>query len=108
MAIVSEKKGKWLVFYLEGRLDVQFSQDLEDQVMPNIEKGELNIIFNLGKAEYISSSAINIFVNAMNRIKRKFGEFCLSNVGEAVLRVLKIVELDEIFSIYNTEEEILK
>jgi anti-sigma B factor antagonist len=105
MEIKIEKKSKWLVFYLSGRLDVMLSQDLENQVNEQIEKGENFILYNLKKVEYMSSSGLRVFISTMRKLKEKNGEIRLCHVNESVSKILKIVDLEGMFNIFESEDD---
>ena len=105
MDLKIEKKDKWLIFYLNGRLDVLLSQKLETKVLENIEKGEYFLLFNLANVEYMSSSGLRVFISSMRKLKEKKGEIRLCNMSESVRKILKIVDLEGMFNIYNSEEE---
>ena len=107
MDILTEKKGKWLVFYLDGRLDVMLSQHLETKVLEVIEGGEKYLLFNLDKVEYMSSSGLRVFISSMRKLKENEGEIRLSNMSESVRKIFKIVDLEGMFNIFPKESEAL-
>lgn len=107
MNLKTEKKDKWLVIYLEGRLDVMLSQSLEQTVMQEIEKGEIFLLFNLAEVEYMSSSGLRVFISTMRKLNDKKGEIRLCNMSESVRKILKIVDLESMFKIFSSEEEAL-
>jgi len=107
MDIKTETKNKWLVFYLEGRLDVTLSQQLEAMVIEKIDSGINFILFNLDKVEYMSSSGLRVFISSMRKLKDKKGEIRLSNMSESVRKILKIVDLEGMFNIFDNEKSAL-
>ncbi|MBL8994987.1 MAG: STAS domain-containing protein [Spirochaetia bacterium] len=108
MEIRTEKKGKWFIIYIEGRLDVMLSQKLEGMVLESINKGELFVLFNLANVEYMSSSGLRVFISTMRKLNEKNGEIRLCHMSESVRKILKIVDLEGMFRIYDTEEEAIK
>ncbi len=108
MDIRTEKKGKWFIIYIEGRLDVMLSQKLEGMVLESINKGELYILFNLANVEYMSSSGLRVFISTMRKLNEKNGEIRLCHMSESVRKILKIVDLEGMFRIYDSEEEAVK
>ncbi|MBN8216811.1 MAG: anti-sigma factor antagonist [Spirochaetes bacterium] len=108
MDIRTEKKGKWYVVHIEGRLDVMLSQQLESMVFDAIGKGELNVLFNLAKVEYMSSSGLRVFISTMRKVGEKQGEMRLCHMSDSVRKILKIVDLEGMFNIFPTEEEAVK
>lgn len=108
MEIRTEKKGKWFIIYIEGRLDVMLSQKLEGMVLESINKGELFVLFNLANVEYMSSSGLRVFISTMRKLNEKNGEIRLCHMSESVRKILKIVDLEGMFRIYDTEDEAIK
>ena len=107
MDIRIDIKNKWVVFYLEGRLDVKLSQDLEAMVMNYINDGQNFILFNLKDVEYMSSSGLRVLISTMRKLKEVNGEIRLSNMSQSVKKILKIVNLENMFNIYPNEKEAL-
>jgi anti-anti-sigma factor len=108
MEIVTDKKGKWFIVHIEGRLDVMLSQQLETLVLDSIGKGETFILFNLAKVEYMSSSGLRVFISSMRKVGEKSGEIRLCHMSDSVRKILKIVDLEGMFNIFPNEEEALK
>ncbi|HMB00860.1 MAG TPA: STAS domain-containing protein [Spirochaetota bacterium] len=107
MEIKTSKKEKWFVVYLEGRLDVVLSQQLENMINEKIEEGENYILYNLDKVEYMSSSGLRVFIATMRKLKEKNGAIRLCNVNNSVKKILKIVDLEGMFDIFASEQEAL-
>ena len=107
MEIKTKKNNKWLIIHIDGRLDVMLSQKLEKEVLEQIENGEQFIIFNLINVEYMSSSGLRVFISTMRKLKEKEGEVRLCNMNSSVRKILKIVDLEGMFNIYESEEAAL-
>ena len=81
------------------------SQQLENHVNEHIDKGESFILYNLKRVEYMSSSGLRVFISTMRKLKEKDGDIRLCHVNESVSKILKIVDLEGMFNIYETEED---
>jgi len=95
-----------IVLYLKGRLDVHLSTEIEKDINDVIAKSpDANLIINLEDVEYMSSSGLRVLVASMRILKGNAKGLKLTNLNPAVKKVFEVVELMDMFDIYNTEEE---
>jgi anti-anti-sigma factor len=66
------------------------------------------MIINLGQVSYISSSGIRIFVGMVRELGRQGRKLKLCNITPPVKKVFDVVELLDLFEVYNSEEEAVK
>lgn len=93
---------------LSGRLDVQLSADIEKEIHKIIEsEPECHFLLNLKDINYLSSSGIRIFVSTMRILKEKDRKLKLCEMDNNAKKIFEIVELMDMFDIYDTEEEAL-
>jgi len=98
-----------VIIDLEGRLDVHQSNDIEKAIDRLIEnKDNINILINLEKVEYLSSSGLRIFIATKRKLKDKDGKMRLMNMNDAVRKIFKVVELIDLFDVYTDEDEAVK
>ena len=103
-----EKNGK-LVLYLKGRLDVQSSSKLEEELDALLkEHSNKDFVVDMEGVEYLSSTGLRILITLMRNLKDKGRELRLSSLKEPVKKVFDIVQLDEMFAIYDSLDEALK
>ncbi len=96
------------VIFLEGRLDVHYSSEVEAEINKLIEQGKKKLIISLNDIEYLSSSGLRIFIAISRKLKEVDGQLKLIKLNETALKIFKIVELIDMFDIYDSEEEALK
>ena len=89
MSLNIEDKGKAKVVKLEGKLDVNLSVSIESELDALIESGSINLILEISKVEYLSSSGIRVFINMMRKIKDKNGRLVLASVPDVIKKILK-------------------
>ena len=102
-----EKKDKWLVVYLEGRIDVIFSQKLENLILKKIAEGNVYFLFDFEKINYLSSSGLRVFITFIRKAKKLRGDIRFCQLQESVKKIIKIVNLEKLFNLYSSEEEAL-
>lgn len=107
--IKTEKKGDSIVAYLRGRLDVHLSGEIEKDLNDLIEQNpDKNLVINLDEIEYMSSSGLRVLVAIMRQLKSNDRSLKLCHLNTAVKKIFEVVELMDMFDIYDTEEEALK
>ncbi len=101
-----KKSGNAVIIYLEGRLDVHLSADIEKEINNLIESDpDSHLLLNLKDVEYMSSSGLRIFVSTMRILKGKNRKLVLCNMNNAVRKIFEVVELTDMFDIFNSEAE---
>lgn len=108
MDIKIEKLGKHVLVRLSGRLDITQSDEVESTLSKDVQSGEGDMIINLGQVSYISSSGIRIFVGMVRELGRQGRKLKLCNITPPVKKVFDVVELLDLFEVYNSEEEAVK
>ncbi|MDY6967795.1 MAG: STAS domain-containing protein [Spirochaetota bacterium] len=102
-------EGDIIIVYLNGRLDIHLSVDVENRLQSIIkEEPEYHILIDLSDVEYMSSSGIRLLVSILRTVESNDRKLKLSNMNESVKKIFEIVELTSMFDIYNSEEEALK
>jgi anti-anti-sigma factor len=102
---IPEKAPHVTIISLSGRLDIHYSLEIEEEINKLIEQGRINLIINLQNVEYLSSSGLRIFIATARQLKAKNGKLKLVKMPESVKKVFMVVELLDMFEIYDTDEE---
>lgn len=101
MRIEKAKNKDRLVFNVEGRLDTINAEELE-KIVKNSIQGIKELVFDLDKLEYISSSGLRVFLFAQ-KIMNIQGEMLVKNVNESVYMVFKLTGFTDIMQIEKKE-----
>ncbi len=108
MNLTTKEVGQSIVVYLAGRVDVHLASEIEGDLNELTENHkDKNVILNLDEVEYMSSSGLRVFVSLMRNLKDSERSLKLSNLSLAVRKIFEVVELMDMFEIYETEEEAL-
>lgn len=100
----TKKAGEKLVVYLEGRLDVSVSNEVEEELARLIDQENNNhIILNMDKVEYMSSSGFRACIATLRKLNAKNGTLKLCNIRPSVKRIFDVIELTSLFDIYDNE-----
>ncbi|MDH5717395.1 MAG: STAS domain-containing protein [Spirochaetia bacterium] len=104
--IKTKQAGNSIIVYLKGRLDVHLSAEIEKELNKLIDENtKADLIINMREVEYMSSSGLRILVAAMRILKEKDRSLRLCALNSAVRKVFEVVELIDMFEVYDTEEE---
>ena len=108
MALNTKAVGKNVVVQLSGRVDVHMASEIESELNDLIEKHkDENVILNLDEVEYMSSSGLRVFVSLMRNLKESDRSLRLCNLSLAVRKIFEVVELMDMFEIFESEDEAL-
>ena len=89
---------------LSGRITLgEGSVTLRDAVRDLLDKGDKNILLNLGDVSYIDSSGIGELVSAFTSVKNSGGELKLLNLTKKVHDLLQITKLYTVFDVKDDE-----
>lgn len=102
MDLTVTEHGDIKIIHLEGKLDVNLSIEIEAEFEKMIDAGTKKMVLDLRKVEYLSSSGLRIFISAMRKLKEKKGKLVLCNITPMVKKIFKIVELEDLFEIYDS------
>ncbi len=105
---VPEERKDVTIVYLKGRLDVHLSAEIETELNKIIDEGKNKLLLSLKDVEYLSSSGLRVFIATSRKLKEKNGELKLMKLNETAKKIFKIVELIDMFDIYESEEDALK
>ena len=106
MSMKTREVEQYLVVYLAGRMDVHLASETETQLNDLIrEHAGKSVILNLEDVEYMSSSGLRVFVSLMRTLKESNRSLKLCNLSPAVRKVFEVVELMDMFEVYESEEE---
>lgn len=108
MSLQYRETDNTLVISLAGRMDVHLASETEGQLNDLIKTHPTSsVILNLEDVEYMSSSGLRVFVSLMRTLKESNRDLKLCNLSIAVRKVFEVVELMDMFDIYESEEEAL-
>jgi anti-sigma B factor antagonist len=80
---------------------------LVETVSELVEEKKLDLVLNLAKVKWISSTGLGIMVSARSRYAKDGGVIKLLQPNDRVLGILQVTRLNLIFDVFDTEEEAL-
>jgi anti-sigma B factor antagonist len=95
MEIIITEEQKCDVLKIIGRIDSYTTQNIKDAIQALIDDGRNNLVMELSKVKYLSSSGILMFVNIHKQfLKNKNGKLIFSNVPELIYSNIKLAGFD--------------
>ena len=107
MELLTEQEGKRLILNLNGRIDTLASQRFETEMTKIIEKGETDLVADCSQLEYVSSSALRVFLVTLKSLKRKNGQFVLFGLQPQIREVFDISGFLDLFQVFDDRKEAL-
>lgn len=102
MSLKIEDMGKAKVVSLQGKMDVGLSMTVETELEELVDSGTINLILEISGIEYLSSSGIRVFIAIMRKVKEKNGKIVLAQVPDTIKKILKTVDLEDLFEVYDS------
>jgi anti-sigma B factor antagonist len=81
---------------------------LVDMISELVQDKKLDLILNLSKVKWISSTGLGIMVSARSRYAKEGGVIKLMSPNDRVLGILQVTRLNLIFDVFPTEQEALE
>ncbi len=101
MEIKQSEQNGCVILSIAGKMDVHFVHKIEDDFNQRIKSltGDI-LILDLEGVDYISSSALRIFVNTLKVCKEREIQLRFCSLKPAVVKVLELVEMLSLFEVY--------
>ena len=98
-----------IIYKIKGKItsDIDF-EEIEKEVFKNINENYFRIIFNLDELTHTNSMGISFFMRTLTKSRIMGGELILCNIKGNVDKIFKIAKLDEIYTIYTSQQEAIK
>jgi anti-anti-sigma factor len=102
----ARKEGDAVFATVRGEIDLHNSPDLRGALLDVMSQASpKKMILNLGQVPYMDSSAIAVFVESLQKLRKVGGKLYLTHLQPRVKGLLEIARLDSIFVICADEKE---
>jgi anti-sigma B factor antagonist len=109
MTTSTRQVGGVTIVDISGRIVLgEESHALRDLVCDLLNRGQKNILLNLGDVNYIDSSGLGDLVSAFARVRKQGGELKLLNLTNKVHDLMQITRLYTVFDVIGDEEAAVK
>jgi len=106
MKIKIKEKAGITILKLSGEMHGgQENLELVDIVKDLASKDKLDIVINLSKVKWISSTGLGILVSARSSLAKEGGIVKICEPNDRILGILQVTRLNVIFDVYDSEDE---
>ena len=103
--IDTSKEGEIMTIKVMGDVDASSSIVLDKAISGVVEGGSKKILINGQELQYISSAGLGVFMSYLQDFEKENIKMALFGLNEKVENVFKILGLDQLISMVDTEEE---
>jgi anti-anti-sigma factor len=107
MQIFTSQEKNNLVLEIKGRIDALTSSKLQEEANSWIDRGEKNLVMDLGGVEYISSAGLRIILMLSRRLNGSGGTIRFCGLRGMVQEVFSISGFNSLFPVFPSISEAL-
>ena len=106
----TEKINNIDVVTFEGvkKLNALITEEVKEELTQFFEKPNTKLIINLTGINYVDSSGFGVFLSIMKTANNNYGSFKLCNIAPEVMELFKLLQLHNIFEIYEDLDDCVK
>jgi anti-anti-sigma factor len=105
MTVNMTKKGDWAVVSVEGRVDTVSAPEFEKKALEFMSAGEMRLLMDLAKLEYISSAGLRSLLVLAKKAKSAGGKLCCCALDSMVKKVFDVSGFTSIIPVFDTVED---
>ena len=94
------------VFDINGNITFEDTAELESYILINIAQDCTNVVINLEKTSYLTSSALGSFVRIHQTIKEKGITLSMMNISKEIDNLFSITGVNRYFSFIQSENQL--
>jgi anti-sigma B factor antagonist len=91
-----------------NRFNALIAEPVKEELKSYFSTPNLKMVLNLEKIEFIDSTGFGVFLSIMKTANNNYGSFKIANISEDVLELFKLLQLHNVFELYNTVDDAVK
>ena len=107
MKLTQKRLGDTAVLTVEGKLRYEEALELKGEIARILDAGAGNLVIDMEKVAYLSSSAIGTLVSANGRIRKNGGALYLAGVSPELMGLFELLHLASILQFCASTDEAL-
>lgn len=109
MKVQTEVKDQFTIIRLEGRMNISFVQEIESEYLQNVNSAQTaNLLVDIERVDYISSSALRLFVSTLKICKEKKIRLVLTGLNSSAKKIFELVEMNSMFEIKEKVKDVIQ
>ena len=98
MNIIKTLDGNKLNIALEGRLDTTTAPQLETELADELTEEITELVFDMGKLEYISSAGLRVLLSAQKKMNRQ-GSMVVRHSNADIMEIFEVTGFSDILTL---------
>ncbi len=90
------------------RFNALISEPVKEDLKSFFNKPDTRLILNLEGIKFIDSSGFGVFLSTLKTANNNHGQFKICNIAEEVMELFKLLQLHNVFELYDNLEDCLK
>lgn len=90
------------------RFNALIVEPVKEQLKSFFNKPDTRLVLNLEGIKFIDSSGFGVFLSIMKTANNNHGQFKICTISREVMELFKLLQLHNVFELYNSQEECLK
>ncbi|HYW95747.1 MAG TPA: STAS domain-containing protein [Bacteroidales bacterium] len=91
-----------------NRFNALIAEPVKEEMKTYFATPNTRLVMDLDGISFIDSSGFGTFLTIMKTANNNSGYFKICNISEEVMELFKLLQLHNVFEIYNTKEDALK
>lgn len=91
-----------------NRFNALITEPVKEDLKSFFNKPNAKLVLNLEEIDFIDSSGFGVFLSIMKTANNNFGQFKICGISPEVMELFKLLQLHNVFDIYNTAEDAVK
>ncbi len=109
MELHIRRREPYVVLDIDGDInEVDNFNELKENILQLIKKGETKIALNLGNTTFLNSSAVSLMISWQKKIADSKGKLVIFEPPPFIMEVLRILCIEKIIPVYPSEDAFFK
>jgi anti-sigma B factor antagonist len=91
-----------------NRFNALIAEPVKEQMKSYFVKPNTKLILNMEGIDFVDSTGFGVFLSIMKTANNNYGFFKICNISPGVMELFKLLQLHNVFEIYNTKEDCIK
>ena len=91
-----------------NRFNALIADPVKEQLKGYFNKSNTRLILNLEGIDFVDSTGFGVFLSIMKTANNNYGFFKICNISTEVMELFKLLQLHNVFEIYNTLDDCIK
>ena len=88
-----------------NRFNALISEPVKEQLKEYFNKPKTKLILNLENIDFVDSTGFGVSLSIMKTANNNYGFFKICNINPEVMELFKLLQLHNVFEIYNSLED---